>query len=388
MSLSDTAIKNAKPKSDKAYKLPDEKGMYCYITPNGSKYFRLDYRFNGKRKTLAIGVYPDTSLKQAREIRDTARKQIAEGIDPGAIKKAAKIAKANDFERISRDWLTSIANGLSVLTLHNKTQRFERHVFPVIGAMPISNIKPADIMRTVKTLVDKKEFETAKRVRAEISAAFVYAIAHEFTDYDPAQSVTAQIPTEKTKHRLAITEPKQVGQLLRDIDNYNGSFVVNCAFKLSPLLFQRPGEIRQMEWKDIDLDTKEWRYLVSKTDVQHIVPLSTQAIAILKELQPVTGNGRYVFPCSHKNSKPMSACTIRTALITLGYADTMTAHGFRTTASTLLNEQGWSPDAIERQLCHMPKDQVRKAYNRAQYLPERRRMMQAWADYLDILKTG
>jgi integrase len=362
--------------------------MYCHIQPNGGKYFRFDYRFSGKRKTLALGVYPDTSLKQARDKRDEARKQIAEGIDPGETKKAAKIAKSNDFERITRDWLASTAHKLSAITLHNKTQRFERHVFPVIGAMAINEIKPADITRLLKPLTDKKEYETAKRVRAEISAAFGYAIAHSHTDYDPAQSITAQLIAPKTKHRVALTDPKEVGQLLRDIDAYKGSFIVNCAFKLSPLLFQRPGEIRQMQWNDVDLDAKEWRYLVTKTDVQHIVPLSTQAIAILKELQPVTGSGRYVFPCSHKNDKPMSSCTIRTALFALGYGDTMTAHGFRTTASTLLNEQEWSPDAIERQLCHMPKDQVRKAYNRAQYLDERRRMMQAWADYLDGLKNG
>jgi len=388
MSLSETAIKNAKPTPGKAYKLPDENGMYCHVQPNGSKYFRLDYRFNGKRKTLALGVYPDTSLKQARKKLDTARKQIAEGIDPSETRKADKIAKTNDFERITRDWLTSTAHATKEITHHNKTQRLERHVFPAIGAMPINEIKPSHISSLLKPLVDKKEFETAKRVRAEISAAFVYAIAHGFTDYDPAQSVTAQLPPPKTKHRVAITDPKAFGQLLRDIDNYQGSFIVNCAFKLSPLLFQRPGEIRAMQWVDIDLNAKEWRYLVTKTDTQHIVPLPSQAIAILKELQPVTGSGRYVFPCSHKNDRPMSSCTIRTALFSLGYGDTMTAHGFRTTASTLLNEQGWSPDAIERQLCHMPKDQVRKAYNRAQYMEERRRMMQAWADYLEGLKNG
>lgn len=392
MPLSDQTVKNPKPKDnkpkDKPYKVFDEKGMYLLVNPNGSKYFRLKYRFDGKEKVLALGVYPKTSLKKARDKRDEAIGQIAEGIDPGAIKKAAKIAKLNDFERITRDWLASTAHTLSAITLHNKTQRFERHVFPVIGTMAITEIKPADITRLLKPLNDKKEFETAKRVRAEISAAFGYAIAHSHTDYDPAQSITAQLINPKTKHRVALTDPKEVGHLLRDIDAYKGTFIVQCAFKLSPLLFQRPGEIRAMQWNDVDLDAKEWRYLVTKTDVQHIVPLSTQAIAILKELQPVTGPGRYVFPCSHRNDKPMSACTIRTALFTLGYGDTMTAHGFRTTASTLLNEQGWSPDAIERQLCHMPKDQVRKAYNRAQYLEERRKMMQAWADYLDGLKNG
>jgi integrase len=188
---------------------------------------------------------------------------------------------------------------------------------------------------------------------------------------------------------LQLTELTEVGQLLREIDAYTGSFVVKSAFKITPLLFQRPGEIRAMEWRDICLESKEWRYLVTKTGVNHIVPLSTQAVAILEEIKPVTGNGRYVFPSSWGDSKPMSGNTIRTALRVLGYdSDVMTAHGFRTTASTLLNEQGWSPDAIERQLCHMPKDQVRAAYNRAQYLDERRKMMQSWGDYCEKLKNS
>ncbi len=389
MALSDTTIKNIKPRTDKPYKVSDEKGMFLLVHTNGSKYFRLKYRFDGKEKVLALGVYPDTSLKQAREKRDTARKQIADGIDPGETRKAAKIAKSNRFEQICRDWLKSTVHITKEITHHNKTRRFERHVFPIIGSMAINEIKPSHITDLIKPIIAKKELEVAHRVRAEISAVFSYAIAHNFTDYDPAQTVAKQLPPKKIKHRAALTEPKEVGKLLRDIAGYHGSFVVQCAFRLSPLLFQRPGEIRAMEWKDIELGAKEWRYLVTKTEVMHIVPLSTQAIAILEELKPVTGNGRYVFPSRDSDSKPMSSCTIKTALRALGYdSDVMTPHGFRTTASTLLNEQGWSPDAIERQLCHMPRDQVRAAYNRAQYLDERRRMMQQWADYLDGLKNG
>jgi integrase len=268
-----------------------------------------------------------------------------------------------------------------------KIRRFEAHVFPVIGNMPVKDIKSPDIQSLVKPLFTR--LETAHRVHSEISAVFSYAIAHGLTDYDPAQAVAAQIPAQKVKHRAALTEPKEVAQLLRDIYSYQGTFVVKCALRLSPLLFQRPGEIRQMEWKDIDLTAKEWRYFVTKTEVLHIVPLSTQAVAILEEIKPLTGSVRYVFPSSRGDGRPMSDGTIITALKTLGYdSDVMTAHGFRTTASTLLNEQGWSPDAIERQLCHMPRDAVRAAYNRAQYLEERRRMMQSWADYLDSLKNG
>jgi integrase len=404
MPLSDTTCKNAKPQ-EKPFKIADEKGMFLLVNTNGSKYFRLKYRFEGKEKTLALGVYPETSLKQARDKRDEARKQIAEGIDPGEIKKQGKAEKAaaidrqnrleagmpilNSFEHVTRDWLSSTSHTVRELTQQKKTRHFERHVFPTIGAMDITGIKSPDIYGVIKPLIAKGQLETAHRVHSEIASVFAYAIAHGFTNYDPAQAVAAQIPAQKVKHRAALTEPKDIGQLLRDIYSYQGTFVVQCAFRMSPLLFQRPGEIRQMEWKDIDLEAKEWRYFVTKTEVLHIVPLSKQAISILEEVKPLTGSGRYVFPSSRGDGRPMSDNTIRTALKTLGYdSDVMTAHGFRTTASTLLNEQGWSPDAIERQLCHMPRDAVRAAYNRAQYLEERRKMMQAWADYLDSLKAG
>ncbi|MGZ5059753.1 MAG: tyrosine-type recombinase/integrase [Methylobacter sp.] len=389
MALSDTAIKNAKPNPDKPFKLQDEKGMYVLINSNGSKYFRYNYRFAGKRKTLALGIYPEISLKQAREKRDIAKRQILEGIDPCGIRKESKTAKINTFEQVTRDWFASIAHTVRDITHQKKIRRFELYVFPAIGDMATSEIKSPDIYKIIKPIITKNQLETAHRVHSEIGAAFAYAIAHGHTDYDPAQAVAAQIPAQKVKHNAALTEPKEVAQLLRDIYNYQGTFVVQCALKLSPLLFQRPGEIRQMEWKDVELVAKEWRYFVTKTEVQHIVPLSTQAIAILEEIKPLTGPGRYVFPSSRGDGRPMSDGTIRTALKTLGYGkEMMSAHGFRTTASTLLNEQGWSPDAIERQLCHMPKDQVRAAYNRAQYLEERRRMMQEWANYLDTLKNG
>lgn len=388
MSLSDTAIKKLKPREDKAFKVSDEKGMYLLVRPNGSKYFRFDYRFEGKRKTLALGIYPDTSLKQAREKHTKAREALAQGIDPNEKKKIEKTATNHTFEKITRDYLASIAHNVNETTQHKKIRRFELHTFPNIGAMPIGDIKSPDIYQSLKPMIESKKLETAHRIHSEISLVFSYAIAHGLIDYDPAQAVAPQIPSQKVTHRAALTEPKDVAQLLRDIYHYNGTFVVQCAFKISPLLFQRPGEIRQMEWKDIDFKAKEWRYFVTKTKVLHIVPLSTQSIAILNEIKPLTGNGQYVFPSSRGDGRPMSSGTILTALKTLGYdSNTMTAHGFRTTASTLLNEQGWSPDAIERQLCHMPKDAVRAAYNRAQYLDERRRLMQDWGNYLDNLRN-
>jgi integrase len=402
--LKPATVSNAKP-GDKDKRLNDGNGLYLLIKTTGAKWWRFDYTIDGKRKTLSLGVYPATGLADARRKAEEARAKVANAIDPSDIRKVAKAAKQikaenqkridaglpvlNSFEHVAREWLASIEHTVGEIVHSNKVRRFELHAFPSIGRMEVAAVKSPDIYALLKPLISKGQLPNAHRLHSEISAAYAYAIAHGFTDYDPAQAVAAQIPPYKEKHRAALTDQKEVGQMLRDIYNYQGTFVVQCAFKLSPLLFQRPGEIRQMEWKDIDIVAREWRPFVTKTDVLHIVPLSTQAIAILEAIKPLTGSGRYVFPNSRSGTKPMSKGTIRTALKSLGYeSDTMTAHGFRTTASTLLNEQGWSPDAIERQLCHMPKDQIRAAYNRAQYLDERRRMMQAWSDYLDALKNG
>lgn len=400
--LTDVTIRNAKPDT-KDKRLNDGGGLYLLIKPNGAKWWRFDYSIKSKRKTLSIGVYPVTGLADARRKVEEARYQISNDIDPSDTRKKVKEERhqqaenekrvseglpiLNSFKQVAYDWLDSTAHTVAHHTHQKKVSHFERFVFPVIGDTAIHEIKSPVVYSIIKPLFNK--LETAHRVHSEISAVYAYAIAHGYTDYDPAQAVAKQIPAKKVKHRAALTEPQDVAQLLRDIYNYQGTFIVQCAFKLTPLLFQRPGEIRQMQWQDIDLTAKEWRYLVTKTNVQHIVPLSTQAIAILEAIKPLTGEGRYVFPSCRSDSRPLSENTIMTALKTLGYdSDVMTAHGFRSTASTLLNEQGWSPDAIERQLCHMPKDQVRAAYNRAQYLEERRRMMQAWGDYLDGLRNG
>jgi integrase len=400
----DTVYRAAKPK-DKDYFINDGGGLNLVVGKNGAKIWKFIFTFEGKRKKLSFGVYPDTTLEAARRKAEDARQQIADGFDPcearKEIKAARQLAKTNDcrvnaglpiidsFADVTRQWLRSIAHLTNEITHTKKTSRIERLSFPILGDKPIKEIKSAEILAVLKPLIEKQQLETAHRLHAEISSVFAFAIVHSFTDYDPSQPVAKQIPAQKVKHRAAIIDPKAVGQLLRDICNYSGTFVVQSAFRLSPLLFQRPGEIRQMLWADVDLEEREWRPYISKTDFHHIVPLSRQAVGILESVKPLTGGGVYVFPSSRGDGRPMSDNTIRTALKSLGYdSDVMTAHGFRTTASTLLNEQGWSPDAIERQLAHSPRDQVRAAYNRAQYLDERRRMMQSWADYLDQLKAG
>jgi len=258
-----------------------------------------------------------------------------------------------------------------------------------LGNKGIADIKAPDVLELVLPIAKRQTVETAHRVLNHCHRVFKYAVAHGLMEYDPSPAVTDALPSIKVKHRAAITDPREIGRLMRDIDNYSGTFVVKCALTLSPLLFARPGEIRQMEWKDLDLDAKEWRYFVTKTETEQIVPLSTQAINVLEDIQKLTGTGRYVFPSARSDKRPMSNNTIRLALRAMDYdKETMSAHGFRTTASTLLNEQGWSPDAIERQLAHTSRNKVRAAYNRAQYLEERKKMMQAWADYLDSLKRG
>jgi integrase len=403
--LNKDAVYRAAKFKEKDYTINDGEGLVLLVKSIGVKSWRFIYRFSSKQNRLSFGAYPSTTLEAARRKAEKAREQIASDIDPSEVIKQAKqliSAKTEQVQRradglpiidsfadIAWQWLGSMEHLTNPTTQLKKTSRLERLAFPTLGDIAINTIKSSDILATLKPLIEKKQLSTAHRLHGEISAIFAYGIVHNFIDYDPAQPVARQIPAQKIKHRAAIIDPNQVGQLLRDIYNYRGTFVVKLAFRLSPLVFQRPGEVRQLLWEDIDLEAHEWRPYISKTDFHHIVPLSTQALAILEEIRPLTGNGQYVFPSSRGDGRPMSDNTIRSALQSLGYdSDVMTAHGFRTTASTLLNEQGWSPDAIERQLAHSPRDSVRAAYNRAQYLDERRRMMQSWGDYLDILKNG
>ena len=400
--LSDTACKNAhkheKTSTGKPFKLNDEKGLYLLLKPQADgwgKWWRFKYRFGGKEKGLSFGIYPDTSLQQAREKRDIARKQLAGGIDPGENRKAVKSSKAesaaNSFEVIAREW------GLKkVETWVEKTNRskrmLERNVFPWLGSKPINDILPKDILECLRRIEDRGTIETAHRTLQICGQVFRYAVVTGRVDRDITPDLRGALPPAKGEHFAAITEPKQVAELLRAIDGYQGSLPAVCALKLAPLVFVRPGELRAAEWQHIDLDAKEWRYFITKTDVQHIVPLSSQAIKILEELRPLTGHGRYVFSSERTPSgeRCMSENTLNAALKRLGYGkDVMTAHGFRAMARTILDEVlNVRVDFIEHQLAHAVKDPNGRAYNRTAHLPERHKMMQQWADYLDNLKNG
>jgi integrase len=392
MPLSDTACKNAKPK-DKPYKLADEKGMFLLINPNGSKYFRLKYRFGGTEKTLALGVYPETSLKSARDKRDAARKQLADNIDPGISRKIEKAgAIENTFKAIAEDFLMTKQNEWSVTHHRHIKECFERDVYPWIGNRPLKELSAVEVLTTLRRITARGAIETAARTKQFIGQAIRYGIATGRAERDVTQDLRGALPSPSKGHYPAITEPKPLGQLLRDIDAYGGNFVVRTALQLQPMLFARPANLSAAEWSEFDLDAAEWRIAADKMkmDNAHIVPLSTQAVALLRDIHPLSGNQQYVFASNQgKNGeKHISRESIGAAIRRMGYQGQHTAHGFRTTASTLLHEQGFHSDMIERQLSHGEQNKVKAAYNRAQHLPERRLMMQAWSDYLDGLKNG
>jgi integrase len=393
MPLSDTAIRNAKP-TEKPYKMPDEKGMYLFVHPNGGKYFRLDYRFAGKRKTLALGVYPDTSLKQARERRDTAKKQIADGIDPSITRKIEKAGSIeNTFKAVTEEFLEANSGKWSASHKKHIKECFERDVYPWLGSRPLKDLTAVEVLTALRRITARGALETAARTKQFIGQAIRYGIATGRAERDVTQDLRGALPSPVRGHFPAITEPKPLGQLLRDIDAYTGDFVVKTALQLQPLIFARPANLAAAEWDEFDLEAAEWRIAADKMKMKdaHIVPLSKQAIALLQDIHPLTGSRRYVF-ASNKgkrgNEPHISRESIGAAIRRMGYQGQHTAHGFRTTASTLLHEQGFHSDMIERQLSHAERNRIKAAYNRAQHLPERRKMMQAWSDYLDSLKAG
>jgi integrase len=394
MALTEITLKNAKPRG-KPYKLADGGALYLLVLPAGGKYWRFKYRFAGREKLLALGVYPEMRAPEAREERDTARRVLKEGRDPAVVrqerKRAAVIAAGNTFEAVAREWFAKFSPNWAKGHADKIIQRLENDIFPWLGNRPIAEIKAPELLTCLRRIEHRGALETAHRALQNCSRVFRYAVVTGRAERDPSGDLRGALPPTKPQHHASITDPMAIGALIRAINGYQGSAATKCALRLASLTFVRPGELRKAEWTEFDLDGTEWRIPGERMKMKapHIVPLPSQAISILRELQPITGGGRYVFPGARSIKRPMSENTVNAALRRLGYGkDEMTGHGFRSMASTLLNEQGWNRDAIERQLAHAERDAVRAAYNYAEHLPERKRMMQAWADYLDGLAAG
>jgi len=330
-------------------------------------------------------------LKDARERRDEARKLLANGIDPSEARKAEKVSQADSFEEVAREWYNKFKPSWSDSHALRILRRLEQNIFPWLGSRPIKTISAPDLLAVIRRIEARGAVETAHRALQNCGQVFRYAVACGRAERDPSGDLRGALPPSEEKHHASLTDPKAVAALLRDLDAYEGSFVTRCALRLAPLVFVRPGELRHAEWSEIDLDHAEWRIPAEKMKARtmHIVPLSHQAVEIMRELHALTGQGKYLFPSVRSSARPMSENTVNAALRRLGYSkDEMTGHGFRSMASTILNEQGWNRDAIERQLAHAERNSVRAAYNYAEFLPERRKMMQAWADYLEALRSG
>ncbi|MCB1892930.1 MAG: integrase arm-type DNA-binding domain-containing protein [Rhodocyclaceae bacterium] len=391
--LTDNEIKNAQPR-DKAYRLSDGAGLHLEVSPAGGKLWRLRYRFGGKEKVLALGKYPNVRGPEARKRAAEARQAIEEGIDPAAERKAAKertrVAGDGSFEAVARTWVAKVAPTLTQNTQSKHLAILERDVFPWLGTRQIAELSAPDLITVLRRIEGRGALDIAKRAHNLCGRIFRFGVGHGMCDRDPSRDIELRdvLPAPSVRHHASITDPKEVGALLRAIDGFTGSFVTRTALRLAPLVFVRPGELRHAEWLEFDLERAEWRIPAAKMKMneQHIVPLSRQAISILTEIQPLTGHGRYVFPGECSRARPMSENTANAALRRMGYSkQEMTGHGFRSTASTLLHELGYPHAVIERQLAHGERNKVSASYNFAEYLPERRTMMQEWATYLDGL---
>ena len=391
--LTPSAVTNAKPQA-KPYKLADERGMYLLVKPDGAKWWRIDYRRpdTRKRNTLSLGTYPDVSLRKARDRRDEARKLLADGIDPGDKRKATGTADADTFEAVAREWFARHAPKWAPSHANKVIRRLERDVFPWIGDKAMAKLRAPDVLAVLRRIESRNAVETAHRAHQNCGQVFRYAVATGRAEGDVTRDLRGSLTPWKPQHYASMTDPDQVGGLLRAIDGFTGSYVVAALLKLSPLVFTRPGEVREAAWAEIDLDKAEWNIPAERMKLRlpHAVPLAPQAVAILRELYPLTGKGHYVFPGARSIKRPLSNMTVNAALRRLGYdKDTMTAHGFRAIARTILDEVlGFRVDIIEHQLAHAVKDANGRAYNRTSFLPQRRKMMDAWADYLDTLKAG
>ena len=392
MPLTDLEIRKTRTREN-PYKLSDDKDLYLLINKAG-KYFRFDYRFTGKRKTLALGVYPNVRLKEAREKRDDARNLLKNKIDPSQYKKETRVLRqeqtANSFEPVAMEWFTK--NKPIWTEGHSRTivRRLELNLFPWLGTRPVASITAPELLAVLRRIEDRGAIETAHRVKQICGQVFRYAIATGRAERDPSADLRGALSPTKSQRMATITDPKKIGELLRAIDGYEGHLITRCALRLAPLVFVRPGELRHAEWQEIHFEQAEWKIPAEKMKmrVPHIIPLSTQAVEVFQEIEPLTGRGRYVFPSFRTADRPMSNNTVLAALRRMGYAKAeMSGHGFRAMASTLLYEENWSSDVIERQLAHAETNSIKAAYNYAQHLPERRRMMQWWAEHLDSLRA-
>jgi integrase len=392
--LNDTRVRTTKP-CQRPIKLSDSGGLYLLIAPHGSKLWRLAYRFGGKQKTLAIGAYPTFTLKAARDKREEAKRLLANGIDPSTQRRLDKqiTSTGNKFKAVAEEVLAKLEKeGRTDVTLTKKRWLLD-FAYPAIGHRPIAEITAPEVLSVLRRVEARGRYETARRLRSTCGTIFRYAIATGRAERDPSADLRGALTSPKVNHRAAIVDPVGIGALLRAIDGYDGLPMTKAALRLAPLVFVRPGELRHAEWLEFDLAAAEWRIPSAKMKMRrpHRVPLSRQALDVLRDLQPMSGGGRFLFPSVRSTVRPMSENTLNAALRRLGYGtDEMTTHGFRTMASTRLNEMsGWNPDAIERQLAHQEQDDVRRAYvHAAEYWPERVKMMQAWADYLDELREG
>jgi len=396
--LTASDVAGAKPKA-KPYKVADERGLFLLVQPNGGKWWRLKYRRpdTGKENLLSLGVYPDVSLKQARERRDAARKLLAEGIDPGSQRQADKAerqgAAANTFEAIAHEFIAQRLADKAESHRSKVQRRLELYVFPYIGKRPVSAVTAPEIRAVLHRIESRGTLETAHRALQNIGQVIRYAIASGRATADPTPALRGTLAPVSKGNMAAPTDPAAVGAILRALEAFRGGPVVQAAVNLLPLVFCRPGELRSMKWADVDLEAAQWSYTVSKTKTAHVVPLSTQALAILLDLQPLTGHqpGGYVFPGGRSSLRPLSNAAINAALRRLGI-DTkteLTGHGWRAVARTLLHEQlGFDPHVIEHQLAHAVPDALGTSYNRTKFLKERKAMMQRWADYLDSLRQG
>jgi integrase len=394
MPLTATAVRQALPKS-KAYKLSDGHGLYLLVNPKGAKYWRYKYRYGGKEKTLALGVFPEVSLKDARVAHQEARTKLDKGVDPGEERRVQKLtrnlAAADSFEAVALEWFGKVMPDKSESYRVRTRRILEKDLFPVIGQRPVGAIKPPEMLAALRRIEARGANDIAHRAKQTAGQIFRYAVVTGRAERDPSADLKGALAPRQKQHHAAITDPDEAGRLMVAIDGFTGTPVVKTAVQLSALLFQRPGEIRAMEWSEINWDQARWEIPAAKMKMRapHIVPLSRQALELLEELHSLTGRGRYVFPSARGASRCLSENTVRIALRAMGYdKDTMTAHGFRAMARTILDEVlGCRVDWIEHQLAHAVRDANGRAYNRTAHLEGRARMMQQWADYLDQLKA-